>query len=238
MNARVVVAIAFFILRVALSRRQQTDFAELSFKLFSLNSGKKFHKLSFLGESVKSDQEPAEHLSHVNQDSEIQTTNFTTPRSEVAAKSTSTRDLSNVYYHQNTPRVVAPSVTHPLQNATVPGHRTNHCVVAPKLYRQASAPPTRSMIQTLPYAASNGSNSTNVTLTRESSRIPSRASTACGSLTTKPLKSNSVFDPAGPVHSQSVSAFHSTPMDPLLNDSLMWQKMLLFLEIVYHGLLW
>ena len=168
---------------------------------------------------MKSDQEPAEPLSHLHQESEIQTTNFTTPRSEVAAKSTSTKDLSNVYQPSNVQRGATPCGSHHLQqNAT---QRINHCVAPPQLYRQTSAPPVRSLIQTIPYAPSNGSNSTNVTLTRDSSRIPSRASTACGTLTTKPMKTNGIFEQVASTRSQSISAFHSSPMDPLLKDGIM-----------------
>ena len=182
----------------------------------------------FAGESVNSD-EAAEPLNQFKQDTEMQTTNFTVSKNEGPIKSASTRNLTNFYYPQKTfPRVGTPSVPRPLQNASVAGaSRINHYVTpqSQKLLRQTSAPVQRSaaMLQPLPYASSNGTNSNNVTLTREGSRVQSRCSTACGSIITKPMKINA-FDATLQTHKQPTSpnSFQSpSAIDPLLNEGVL-----------------
>lgn len=171
----------------------------------------------FPGESVKSDHEMMEPLQGPHHEAQVQTTNFIMPLGESPSCHQQSSNLYSLNNLQDPECRRNPSL---LNVSSLNRTGRYHLPQSHKFSRQASVPVqrTQSMHHSTSYAPSNGSNSTNVTLTRESSRVPSRSSTSCGPLTNKTLKHNGNFDSFALT---KFSNYHKVnAMDPLLSEEV------------------
>ena len=162
-----------------------------------------------------------EHMQVLPQEAEVQTTNFIASRS--ISSSPAYIQQQTVLYSPNNLQN-GPTLTNPIfsKGSALSLTRANRYKLsqAQNFCRQTSVPMqrTQSTFSPLSYLPSNGSNSSNVTLTRENSRVPSRSSTFCGPLIAKTSKQNGNIDSFIPAKYSNV--YNANATDPLLNEEV------------------
>ena len=162
-----------------------------------------------------------EQLQVLRQEAEVQTTNFIKPQTNSSSPTCNQQQI--ILYSPNNLQHQSTSVNSNLPNGSVsslPRVNRYHLPQSQSFCRQTSVPVqrTQSMLSPVSYLPSNGSNSANVTLTRGTSRVPSRSSASCAPFNAKHLKHNSNVDSYS---SENYSNFHqANAIDPLLNDEV------------------